>query len=437
MSSKKFFRYTTDDMGIYEAVEKYCPRDDQRRNQKPDGAWLPKVGKDFPGAVSFFTEKGFHEYWMSGLRDWHFSVVPNRGKMLIVERPEKVLYEDEYQIIISPEDVPKGRSYEFEYEGPKPGKDRVHHHSPPEVVNLENLIDYNAYTAYTGSDETFAHTASYADKGLINLGIHYEVLKPGKRSSWPHAHKVEEELVYILEGEADVWVNGKTHKAKPHDVIFFEPNTNLAHTIENNSKEDLVMLVIGEQNAKEDKIFYPENEKRNDECREQGFFWDDRPEPPEFKTLKNINEIEQKVAGGPDEPLHYYVKNRDLGRSLGAKTLAMHHMVIMPGYRCGIPHAESLEEEFIFVLKGKPYAWLNGHRYPLQEKEAVVLPPGTGVLHTIINDSEEEVEVLVIGETWKDENKMYYGINPELRETHKDIWWDDHPPQELGDDPAI
>lgn len=72
---EKIYRFVCDDIGIYEAVDKNCSRDDKRRDGKPDGSWLPKVGEKYPGAISFWTEKGLKKYHRSGLRDWHYSVV--------------------------------------------------------------------------------------------------------------------------------------------------------------------------------------------------------------------------------------------------------------------------------------------------------------------------------------------------------------------------
>ena len=34
--------------------------------------------------------------------------------------------------------------------------------------------------------------------GLKRIGINYEILQPGDRSSWPHAHKEDEEFIFIL-----------------------------------------------------------------------------------------------------------------------------------------------------------------------------------------------------------------------------------------------
>lgn len=95
-----WYRATVDSIGIYEAVERDCSRDDIRRQTKPDGGWLPRVGTKYPGAISYWTEFGWKVYSESGLFDWHKSVV--NGEVRVerwYEKPGNVLYEDEYQVI--------------------------------------------------------------------------------------------------------------------------------------------------------------------------------------------------------------------------------------------------------------------------------------------------------------------------------------------------
>lgn len=101
-----YYRYTSGGVGIYEAVDKLCPRDDVRRANKPDGSWLPKKGTEYPGAISFWTEYGKEKYKSSGLFDWHKSVVSDI-EVETVEEIDPILYEDEFQIICSPEAIQK------------------------------------------------------------------------------------------------------------------------------------------------------------------------------------------------------------------------------------------------------------------------------------------------------------------------------------------
>jgi len=97
---EKFTRITVDGVGIYEAVDRDCPKSDPRRTAKPDGSWLPKKGLDFPDGVSHWSEYGLKIYRESGLMDWHASVVKGRVEEATIDRPASILYEDEYQIII-------------------------------------------------------------------------------------------------------------------------------------------------------------------------------------------------------------------------------------------------------------------------------------------------------------------------------------------------
>ncbi|AMP00958.1 cupin domain protein [Collimonas arenae] len=82
--------------------------------------------------------------------------------------------------------------------------------------------------------------------GLTRIGIHHELLKPGRRTSWPHAEKTEEEFAYVIEGTPDVWLDGYLHRLAPGDAVGFPAGTGIAHTFINNTDSDVRMLVVGE-----------------------------------------------------------------------------------------------------------------------------------------------------------------------------------------------
>ena len=91
----------------------------------------------------------------------------------------------------------------------------------------------------------------------------------------------------------------------------------------------------------------------------------------------------------------------------------------------------SHEEEFVYVISGRPDAWIDGHIYPLREGDGVGFPAGTGIAHTFINNTEETVRLLVVGEATKKENKVGYPINPEENERINYLW-KDAPKRDLG-----
>lgn len=121
----------------------------------------------------------------------------------------------------------------------------------------------------------------------------------------------------------------------------------------------------------------------------------------------------------------------DIGRKVGFNRIAVHHFILPPHSRSSSPHAESAEEEFVFVLKGEPHLWLNGYIHQLKEGFAVGFPAGTGIAHTVINNTDSEVHLLVAGEKTKKENLCAFPINPELKET-SGIWWSNPPIHPLG-----
>ncbi|RJT44522.1 cupin domain-containing protein [Rahnella woolbedingensis] len=120
-----------------------------------------------------------------------------------------------------------------------------------------------------------------------------------------------------------------------------------------------------------------------------------------------------------------------LGKTLGLTRIGIHHERLLPGRRTCYAHAESSEDEFAYVLEGHPDVWINGTLYRLKAGDAVAFPQGTGICHTFINNTDEEVRLLVVGEANKPENRIYYPLNQEYEATRKDRW-QDVPQQELG-----
>jgi uncharacterized cupin superfamily protein len=148
---------------------------------------------------------------------------------------------------------------------------------PDFIKNCEQLRTNDSFS-YPGDDETFGTGAALGRSlGLKRIAINYEVLSPGDRSSWPHAHKEEEEFILILEGNPQVWVDGSIYDLSPGDCVGFPPEDGHSHTLINNSDSEVRAIVVGEGQVKGDKIFYPMHPSRNEEMKEKQLFWDDHP----------------------------------------------------------------------------------------------------------------------------------------------------------------
>jgi uncharacterized cupin superfamily protein len=132
---------------------------------------------------------------------------------------------------------------------------------------------------YPNSEELTCISASFSEHfGLMRLGIHHERLKPGRRVSWPHAEADEEEFVYVIEGEPDLWVDGYLKRLKPGDGVGFPAGTGLTHTFINNTERDVRLLVVGEASRQRSRIHYPMHPERNKEIGQR--HWKDVPARP-------------------------------------------------------------------------------------------------------------------------------------------------------------
>lgn len=132
-------------------------------------------------------------------------------------------------------------------------------------------------THYPGSTELLSIGAPVGKTlGLKKIGVHIETIPPGRRTSWPHAEKDEEEFVFVVSGTPTIWVDGKVYELAFGDFIAFPSGTGIAHTFLNNSKKNVVLLVGGES-IKGSKVFYPLNPEYNEEIKKKGKLWENPP----------------------------------------------------------------------------------------------------------------------------------------------------------------
>jgi len=116
---------------------------------------------------------------------------------------------------------------------------------------------------YPGSDETLTFGRDISDLGgLKRIGLHWERLPPGHRTSWPHAEEREEEFVLVIKGRVDAWVDGTTYEMNEGDIAMFPSGTGVSHTFINNSDSEAVLFVGGERAVANNRRFYPLNPER-------------------------------------------------------------------------------------------------------------------------------------------------------------------------------
>jgi len=149
--------------------------------------------------------------------------------------------------------------------------------------------------------------------------------------------------------------------------------------------------------------------------------------------IKHFSEIpaEEDVAPYPGNNELFSIVS-SFSKHIGLSKLGIHHELLPPGRRTSLPHAESDEDEFVFVIEGAPDVWIDGTLYRLEPGVGVGFPAGTGIAHSFLNNTADPVRLLVVGEANKPSNKVVYPLNPELRSHKRDQWWDDAPTRRLG-----
>jgi uncharacterized cupin superfamily protein len=120
-----------------------------------------------------------------------------------------------------------------------------------------------------------------------------------------------------------------------------------------------------------------------------------------------------------------------LGHKLGLTKIGIHHVRLPPGQRTSYPHAESDEEEFVFVVEGHPDVWVDGVLHRLEPGHSVAFPAATGICHSVLNNTAEEVRLIVVGEKSRPENRVRYPMNADY-ERSIDFRWTDAPIRPLG-----
>lgn len=149
--------------------------------------------------------------------------------------------------------------------------------------------------------------------------------------------------------------------------------------------------------------------------------------PPEIVRWEDLEGPEWSYRNATEK----MGRDADYGRHFGFKALGLHHVRLAPGRRTSFPHAESAEDEFVYVIEGTPDVWLDGHLHRLAPGDAVGFPAGTGLSHSFLNNTAAEVRLLVAGDRPKRRNRIVYPLHPERKAIRKD-WWDDAPVRELG-----
>jgi len=137
-----------------------------------------------------------------------------------------------------------------------------------------------------------------------------------------------------------------------------------------------------------------------------------------------------KVTNYP-EPFASRVAGREkrvLGDLFGLTNFGVNLTRLKPGAMSTVRHAHSKQDEFIYVLAGRPVLITNSGETMLEPGMCAGFRAGTGDAHHLINRTEEEVVYLEVGDRTEGDTAVYpdddllivRGADGTLSYAHKD-----------------
>jgi uncharacterized cupin superfamily protein len=95
--------------------------------------------------------------------------------------------------------------------------------------------------------------------GLKNFGVNLTKLAPGAMSALRHAHTVQDEFIYILQGTPTLITDAGETPLSPGICAGFKSGSGDAHHLVNRSNADVVYLEVGDRNTG-DAASYPDDD---------------------------------------------------------------------------------------------------------------------------------------------------------------------------------
>lgn len=95
--------------------------------------------------------------------------------------------------------------------------------------------------------------------GLADFGVNLTRLPPGAVSALRHAHAVQDEFVYILEGTPVLVTDAGETPLAPGMCAGFRAGTGDAHQLANRSDAPVLYLEVGSRTAG-DRVTYPDDD---------------------------------------------------------------------------------------------------------------------------------------------------------------------------------
>ena len=118
---------------------------------------------------------------------------------------------------------------------------------------------------------------------------------------------------------------------------------------------------------------------------------------------------------------------RPLGEMFGLTNFGVNLTRLAPGASSALRHAHTKQDEFVYILEGRPTLVTDAGRMALKAGMCAGFKAGTGDAHCLVNETEENVVYLEIGDRsagdavdYPDDDIAVVTIDGQRRASHKD-----------------
>jgi uncharacterized cupin superfamily protein len=95
--------------------------------------------------------------------------------------------------------------------------------------------------------------------GLTSFGVNLTRLAPGAVSALHHAHALQDEFVYVIEGRPTLYADAEPHTLQPGMCAGFKAGTGIAHHLINETDQPVVYIEVGDRTPG-DSATYPDDD---------------------------------------------------------------------------------------------------------------------------------------------------------------------------------
>ena len=111
--------------------------------------------------------------------------------------------------------------------------------------------------------------------------------------------------------------------------------------------------------------------------------------PPRTKPSNYPEPFASRMAGREKRPL---------GDRFGLRNFGVNLTTLKPGAVSALRHAHTRQDEFVYVLQGRPTLVTDAGRTPLAPGMCAGFVAGTGDAHQLVNETGEDVLYLEVGD---------------------------------------